>query len=105
MISKLVKVKNFIECQQFDSQHCKESQVLPLQVPAYASNFFLKTRVRLFMFVFTDFLLVCQSTYFVCFQLLDVAATDLLNKSTGSPSATPLHLVVSCALQWLEQYE
>lgn len=28
--------------------------------------------------------------------MLDVAATDLLNKSFGSPAATPLHLVVSC---------
>ena len=33
--------------------------------------------------------------YFVLFQLLDVAATDLLNKSSGSPATTPLHLVVS----------
>jgi len=32
------------------------------------------------------------------FQLLDVAATDLLNKSSGSPATTPLHLVVSCFL-------
>ena len=32
---------------------------------------------------------------FILFQLLDVAATDLLNKSSGSPATTPLHLVVS----------
>lgn len=35
---------------------------------------------------------------FVLFQLLDVAATDLLNKSSGSPATTPLHLVVSSFL-------
>ena len=35
---------------------------------------------------------------FTLFQLLDVAATDLLNKNSGSPATTPLHLVVSCFL-------